>query len=252
MRLVVLGPPGAGKGTQGRRLAADLGVPHIATGDMFRALAHTDSPLGHSLKVSLDAGELIPDGLTNQLVEERLGQPDAAAGFVFDGYPRTLDQAKVLDGVLAAQGKRLDKAIKFMVTGPEIVARLSGRWACPVDGSVYHPALNPPKVPGICDLDGATLVQREDDREETLLRRLEIYGEQTKPVYEFYAEQGILESLDAIGGPEDVHQRLIRIVGPEAMGGAHREGHAGPGPAGPGPAAGPMEGRPEGRPEGGA
>lgn len=226
MRLVVLGPPGAGKGTQGKRLAADLGVPHIATGDMFRALAQVDSPLARSLKAALDAGELIPDELTNELVEGRLAQPDAAVGFVFDGYPRNVEQAKVLDRVLASQGTRLDKAIKFMVTGPEIVARLAGRWACPVDGSVYHPVLNPPRVPGICDVDGASLLQREDDREDALLRRLQIYGDQTKPVYEYYAEQGILESLDAIGGPEEVHQRLVGLVAPEVSGGSGPGGGA--------------------------
>lgn len=213
MRLVVLGPPGAGKGTQGKRLAAELGVPHIATGDMFRSLAQEDSDLSRKLKASLDAGELVPDSLTNQLVETRLAQPDAAAGFVFDGYPRTVEQARYFDNVLASRGTRLDKAIKFMVTGKEIVARLAGREACPVDGSVYHPVLNPPKVPGICDLDGEKLVQRDDDREETVLHRLEIYGGLTKPIYDYYARQGILESLDAIGSTEEVYQRLRNIVG---------------------------------------
>ena len=212
MRIVLLGPPGAGKGTQAARLAAHLGVPHIATGDMLRLAANADTPLGRRLHSYMDRGELVPDDLTNAIVEERIGQPDAAGGFILDGYPRSVDQAKMLDESLAMQGASLDKAIKFMVTGPEIVKRLSGRLVCPVDGSVYHLLTNPPKVDKLCDIDGTPLVQREDDSEETVLRRLEVYGQRTKPLYDLYGERGILDEVDAIGSTEEVYERLLRAA----------------------------------------
>jgi adenylate kinase len=215
VRLLVLGPPGAGKGTQAGRLAADLGVAHIATGDMFRALLRTDSPLARRLRSFMDRGELVPDDLTNELLEKRLAEPDAANGFILDGYPRNVDQARRLDALLAARDAPLGKVIKFMVTGPEIVARLSGRWVCPTCGTVYHVTQNPPRVRGVCDLDGTPLVQRPDDTEETVLHRLEVYGKQTKPLYDFYAARGILEGVDAIGTPEEVYDRLAAVTGLE-------------------------------------
>lgn len=212
MRIVLLGPPGAGKGTQAARLAAHLGVPHIATGDMLRLAANADTPLGRRLHSYMDRGELVPDDLTNSIVEERISQPDAAGGFILDGYPRSVDQAKMLDESLAMQGASLDKAIKFMITGPEIVKRLSGRLVCPVDGAVYHLVTNPPKVDKLCDIDGTPLVQREDDSEETVLRRLEVYGQRTKPLYDLYGERGILDEVDAIGSTEEVYERLLRAA----------------------------------------
>jgi adenylate kinase len=215
--LVLLGPPGAGKGTQAERLARHLGVPHIATGDMLRHVSSSDTPLGRRLRSYMDRGELVPDELTNEILEARISEADAAAGFVLDGYPRNVDQAKMLDKALAAKGVELDRAIKLMITGAEIIARLSGRRVCPVDGRVYHIVTNPPKVPGRCDVDGAPLVQREDDTEETIRRRLEVYGKSTKPIYEFYAGRGLLVEVDAIGTPDEVYQRMIRALGLEDL-----------------------------------
>lgn len=213
MRLVILGPPGAGKGTQTSRLASDLGIAHIATGDIFRAMRLEQSPLADRLRSYMDKGELVPDELTNEIVAHRLGQPDADAGFLLDGYPRTIDQARVLDAELEEQGRPITKAVKLMITGPEIIARLSGRLVCPADGAVYHLRTNPPKVPGVCDLDGTPLIQRADDTEEAVMRRLEVYGKQTKPLYDWYGSRGILDEVDAIGTPDEVYERLARAVG---------------------------------------
>jgi len=225
LRVLLLGPPGAGKGTQAARLAAHLGVPHIATGDMLRQAANADTPLGRRLHSYMDRGDLVPDDLTNAIVEERISQPDVAKGFVLDGYPRSVDQAKMLDESLAMHGASLDKAIKFMITGPEIVSRLSGRLVCPVDGSVYHLVTNPPKVDKLCDIDGSPLVQREDDSEDTVLRRLEVYGQRTKPLYDLYREKGILDEVDAIGSTDEVYDRLLEVVGAEES----KEPQGGPG-----------------------
>jgi adenylate kinase len=216
VRLILLGPPGAGKGTQAARLAADLAVAYIATGDMFRALLRSDTPLAERLRGYIQAGELVPDDFTNELLEKRLAEPDASEGFVLDGYPRNVEQALRLDQLLSARGVALDLAVKFMVTGPEIVARLSGRWVCPTCGTVYHLVTKPPKQAGICDLDATPLVQREDDKEETVLHRLAVYGESTKPLYDLYASRGILREIDAIGSTEEVYQRLTAAVGAEA------------------------------------
>lgn len=213
LRIVLLGPPGAGKGTQAELLASHLGVPHIATGDMLRLAANADTPLARNLHSYMDRGELVPDELANAIVEDRISQPDAEGGFILDGYPRSVDQAKMLDEALAVRGMGLDRVIKFMVTGPEIVSRVTGRRVCPVDGSVYHVVTKPPKVEGHCDIDGTPLIQREDDDAGTILHRLEVYGERTKPLYELYGEKGILDGVDAIGSTEEIFQRLLKVLG---------------------------------------
>ena len=213
MRIMVLGPPGAGKGTQASRLAAELGIPHIATGDMFREAAAEDTSTGRRIRQIMDSGELISDEITNQLVRERLGRKDARNGFILDGYPRNLEQAATLDGILDRLGSKIDLVIKFMVRGDDIVRRLSGRRICPICRTVYHMATQPPKRDEVCDSDGASLIRRDDDLEETTLRRLEVYGQQTKPLYDLYAERGLLKEMDATGPPDEVFQRLVAVVG---------------------------------------
>lgn len=212
MRLVFLGPPGAGKGTQATRLAAHFGVAHIATGDMLRHAIEVGSELGLKVKPIMERGELVPDHLTEAIVRERIAEKDAEKGFVLDGYPRNVAQAEALDAALDEIGAKLDRVVRFMVIGTELVARLAGRRVCPVCKTVYHAATHPPKVEGICDNDGSELVERPDDQEETVLRRLEVYGEQTRPLYDFYGSKGILVDVDAMGTTDEVFERLIAAV----------------------------------------
>jgi adenylate kinase len=212
MRLVFLGPPGAGKGTQAARVAQHLGISHIATGDIFRQAVETDTPVGRRIKDVMDRGELVSDELTNEVVRERLAQRDVQDGFVLDGYPRNVEQALAFEENLKELGLKLDRAIKFMVTGPAIVERLSGRRICPVCKTVYHFVTHPPKNDEVCDNEGARLVKREDDLPETVERRLEVYGKQTKPLYDFYEARGILRQVDALGSTNDVFDRLIEAI----------------------------------------
>ena len=213
MNIVFLGPPGAGKGTQAARLAQKLDVPHIATGDMFRQAVESRSPLGGKVRSYMERGELVPNELTDDLMRERLEQPDARRGFVLDGYPRNVEQAGVLDEALSARGESVHHVVRFMVTGDEIVERLSGRWVCPKCKTVYHMVSQPPRTEGVCDLDGTPLVQRHDDQRETVLHRLEVYGTQTKPLFELYAGRDVLRSIDAIGDPDEVFQRVLEAIG---------------------------------------
>ena len=212
MRLIFLGPPGAGKGTQAARMAAHFGVPQIATGDMLRHAIEIGSALGQQVKPIMDRGELVPDDLTDAIVRERISEKDAEKGFILDGYPRNVAQAEFLDAALDEMGAKLDRVIRFMVIGTELVSRLAGRRVCPVCKTVYHAATHPPKVEGICDNDGTELIERPDDQEETVLRRLEVYGQQTRPLYDFYGEQGLLVDVDAIGTTDEVFARLVEAV----------------------------------------
>jgi adenylate kinase len=212
MRLVFLGPPGAGKGTQAPRVAEHLGIPHIATGDIFRQSVEAGTPLGRRVKDIMDRGELVSDEMTNDLVLERLSRDDVKKGFVLDGYPRNVEQALVFEETLQDLGLKLDKVIKFMVKGPDIVERLAGRRICPVCGTVYHFVTHPPKYDEVCDNDGAKLVKRDDDLSDTVERRLEVFGKRTKPLYDFYDQRGLLYKVDALGSTKEVFDRLIEVI----------------------------------------
>lgn len=212
MNVVFLGPPGAGKGTQARRLAERYGVPSIATGDILREAMASGSELGRRAKAYYDRGELVPDEVMLEVVADRLRQPDTQRGFVLDGFPRTVPQAEGLDRVLERTGRRVEAAVLFQVPREALVRRLAGRWVCRAGGHVYHEVYSPPRVPGRCDVDGSELVQREDDRPETVERRLEVYARQTEPVVEYYRARGVLHTVDASGDPEEVGRRVEAVL----------------------------------------
>ena len=209
--LIFLGPPGAGKGTQSKKIAQRCGVPHLSTGDMFREAVARDSALGRIARPIMERGGLVPDDLVMKMVEERLGRPDCSGGFVFDGFPRTLPQAEMLDEILEARGFR-PQVIDFCVSPEELVRRISGRWMCSVDGEIYNIHEAPPKVAGICDRDGGKLVQRADDRPEAVKERLEVYERQTKPLTEYYRQRGVLSLVDAGAPVEEVSRALDKLV----------------------------------------
>ncbi len=207
-RIVFLGPPGAGKGTQAARLAAELGIPHLSTGDMLRAAVAQRTPLGLEAQGHIEAGRLVPDDLVLRILTERLGRPDARAGFVLDGFPRNLAQAERLEQITP-----LDLVVAFEIPAAQLVERLSGRRICPACQTVYHVTNRPPKVPGRCDFDGTELVQRPDDRPEAVRTRLAVYAQQTAPLVDHYTRRGLLRTLDATGSPEDVARRLRQLLG---------------------------------------
>ena len=208
MRLVLVGPPGAGKGTQAEIIAERLGVPKISTGDIFRANVSGGTPLGLKAKEYMDAGDLVPDEVTNDMVADRLAQDDAAGGFLLDGYPRNTEQAKVLDQVLETAGATLDLALELVASDDEVVRRLSGRRVSKSTGKVYHLEFDPPADPDSDDLE-----QRTDDRPETIKNRLKVYAEQTAPLVGYYEAQDKLVRIDAIGEVTAVTERALNAIG---------------------------------------
>ncbi|HKE51868.1 MAG TPA: adenylate kinase [Actinomycetes bacterium] len=212
MRIVLVGPPGAGKGTQAQFIASHLSIPKISTGDIFRTNVSHGTELGQEARAYMERGDLVPDSVTIAMVRDRLAEGDAADGFLLDGFPRTLHQAKVLDEMLDDLGARLDVVLELVVDDDEVVRRLSGRRTCRVCGRVWHLDFDPPTMDSTCDQCGGELFQRDDDREETIRHRLEVYVEQTSPLIDFYADQGNLVGLDATGPVEDVTERAIAAL----------------------------------------
>lgn len=210
--LIFFGPPGAGKGTQAKRVADRYSVPHLSTGDMLRdAIAH-GTELGRLAKPIMDRGDLVPDDLVMRMVEERLSRPDGKSGVVFDGFPRTVPQAQLLEGILERRGFGKPLVVDIEVDEDTLLRRVTGRWTCSVGGEIYNVYDAPPKVPGVCDLDGGQLVQRPDDSAEVFKERLRAYERQTKPLEEYYRRQGVLETVDGSGTVEKVGRALAAIL----------------------------------------
>jgi adenylate kinase len=211
-RVIFLGAPGAGKGTQARRLAGETGVPQVATGDMLREAAAAGTPLGREAKRYMDSGALVPDEVVIGLVDERLARADAATGYVLDGFPRTVAQAEALDGLLGRRRQELDRVIFFDVSRPELIRRLTGRRICRKCGTTFHMVSAPPRAAGRCDVCGGELYQREDDAEATVARRLDVYETQTAPLLDYYRRRGLLVRVAGEGAMEDVADRIRKAV----------------------------------------
>ena len=213
MKIIMLGAPGAGKGTQAKMIADKYGVPHISTGDIFRANIKNGTELGMEAKKYMDQGLLVPDELTGRILLDRVAQDDCKNGYVLDGFPRTIPQAEVLDSELTKLGDHIDYAINVDVPDENIVKRMSGRRACLTCGATYHIEHVPPKKEGICDVCGSELVLRDDDKPETVKNRLNVYHEQTQPLIDFYTEKGVLKTVDGTVPMEEVFAAITAILG---------------------------------------
>lgn len=211
--MLLLGPPGAGKGTQAARLAEKLKIPHISTGDMFRRAMAEGTPLGLVAKSYMERGQLVPDDVTIGLVQERLGAEDCAAGFLLDGFPRTVAQADALEKILRELGRPLDRAVNLVVPDEKLIERAVGRRVCPNCGATYHVVYNPPRQEGICDVCGHPLRQRDDDREETVRHRLEVYYQQTEPLIKYYERAGLLENVNGDQDMDSVLRSILAVLG---------------------------------------
>jgi len=211
--LILLGAPGAGKGTQAATMAAATGLAHIATGDLFRENIRNETELGKQAKLHVERGELVPDELTVRMLLDRLERPDCQKGCLLDGFPRTVDQAKALDTALEDRGQAVDKVLYINVGEEEVIARLAGRWTCRQCGAIYHEQHNPPRVKGRCDKCGGDLYQRDDDKPETVRNRLSVYNQQTAPLIEYYAREGKLVEVNGEKDTDSVGQDLLEAAG---------------------------------------
>ena len=213
MKIIMLGAPGAGKGTQAKKIAEKYTIPHISTGDIFRANIKNNTELGQKAKTYMDKGELVPDELVVDLIMDRFKEADCVNGYVLDGFPRTIPQAEALDKALATNGEKVDFAINVEVPDENIINRMSGRRACVGCGATYHIKYNPTKVEGICDACGEKLILRDDDKPETVQKRLNVYHEQTQPLIDYYTNAGILKTVDGTVDINDVFAAIVEILG---------------------------------------
>lgn len=211
--LILLGGPGAGKGTQAKKLVEHYKIPQISTGDILRAAVKAGTELGKTAKKHMDAGELVPDSVVIGIIEERLKEPDTKNGYILDGFPRTIAQAKALDEILQKLGSQVDHVISIEVPDEELVNRLAGRWTCKNCGQMYHEKNKPPKKEGVCDECGGELYQRDDDKIETIKERLKTYHAQTSPLIDYYKNKNLLRPIDGRGGIEDIFSKIKQVVG---------------------------------------
>ena len=212
MYIVLLGPPGAGKGTQAQVISHEMNLAHISSGDLFRENLKNQTELGKLAQGYMNRGELVPDDVTIAMVRDRLSRPDCKEGALLDGFPRTPAQAVALAEMLAGMGQQVHKVPYISVPAEILIERLGGRWTCPTCGNVYHEKYNPPKTQGICDTDGAVLIQRDDDKAETVARRIRVYMDQTSPLIEFYREKGLLAEVDGTRGIEAVSKDILKAI----------------------------------------
>jgi adenylate kinase len=212
MNLILLGPPGAGKGTQAKMLAQEFRIPHISTGDMFRDHKARGTELGKKIQAVMDAGGLVTDEITNALVDERLSRADVAKGFILDGYPRTTAQAEHLAGMLGQSGRKIDRVVSYEIDTAVVVDRIGGRRSCPKCGAVYHVTANPPKKQGACDKEGTALVHREDDKPENVRKRMEEYAAKTKPLKAFYEQRKLVTEVQGVGEPNAILKATITAL----------------------------------------
>jgi adenylate kinase len=208
LNLILIGPPGAGKGTQAERLVEDFGLPYYATGDILRDAVKQDTELGRKAKKLMNNGDLVPDDLITEVILDRIDSDEAADGFLLDGFPRTVPQAEALEKGLASRGRELTAALLIDVPDDEVIKRLSGRRICTKNQHVYHVDFNPPKNEGVCDMDGSKLIQRDDDKPETVKKRLEVYHEQTEPLIKWYEDKGLLRRFDGTRSPDEVNDHI--------------------------------------------
>jgi adenylate kinase len=208
LNLVLLGPPGAGKGTQAERLVTDFDLPYYATGDILRQAVKDGTELGKQAKDYMDRGELVPDDLICKVIMERIDQPEAEDGFLLDGFPRNIEQADILEDALEKRGRKLTAALLIDASDDEVIKRISGRRVCVKNGHVYHVDFDPPKHDAVCDQDGSRLIQRDDDKPETIKKRLEVYHAQTKPLIDYYESRGNLRRFDGSRSPSEVHDHI--------------------------------------------
>jgi len=212
MRIIMMGPPGAGKGSQAKIIAKEYSIPHISTGDMFRSALKNETPMGLKAKEYMDKGELVPDSVVNGLVEERISQQDCEDGYVLDGYPRTINQAEALSGILDKKGQEIDVVLSIDTSDETVIRRLTGRRTCVNCGAIYHVDKNSQKEQGVCDLCQHEVVQREDDKEETVRNRLEVYKKQTEPLIDFYDKRELLVEVDGEQELSDVFDDIKEIL----------------------------------------